>query len=199
MDRLETAADELRADLDRVRNLLDLLKQLREFGAAPIPKDGDCKEVWPNAVGLWEESRNRRTDLPVASGSLMLYVVGRFEYFVRTITEIGAEELAEHCERFSDLPVRLQKELVKQTAEVLRHPAKYGYGLEEAEKFVLSLADGIRASGSIPDINSACLSVTESNMWPTTVAELLGRIGVENVWLEIGKQTQTKLHFQVQD
>ena len=198
MDRFTTPVDELLADFSRGERLINLIKQFRDFGASQLPgNQAEADLQWPEASALLGECHSRRTDLPIMSGSLLLYLAGRFEFYIRTIIEIAAEEIASQCEKYSDLPPKLKKELISRTAEVVQNPRRYGYDEIQVEGFILTLADGLRASSSIPSINSACLSTTDANMRPDILADLFKRIGMDNVWPEIGKQTKTKIHLKV--
>jgi hypothetical protein len=198
VDRFTAPLDELLADFSRGEHLISLINQIRDFGGSLLPDNMDGTDLqWPEASALWRECQNRRTDLPIMSGSLLLYLAGRFEFYIRTIIEIAAEEIASQCEKYNDLPPKLKKELIVRTAEVVQSPRRYGYDEIQVEGFILTLADGLRASSSIPSINSACLSTTDANMRPEILADLFKRIGMDNVWPEIGKQTKTKIHLRV--
>lgn len=198
MSRLSTALSELTADFERAGHLIRLISRFRDFGASAVPAAAEgASAVWPEASVLWDESQKRRTDLPVLSGSLLLYLVGRFEYHVRTIVEIAAEDIAAECGEFSDLPPRLKKELITRTAEVVQSPRRFGFDDIQVEGFILTLADGLKASSAIPSINSECLSSTDANMRPEVLADLMKRIGMDNVWPDVGKQAKTKLYFKI--
>lgn len=198
MDRLDTALTDLISDFERAEHLIRLITQFRDFGASSVPAPNeDEKPLWQEASDLWTASQNRRTDLPVLSGSLLLYLAGRFEYYVRTIVEIAAEDIASQCREFGDLPPRLKKELINRTAEVVQNPRRYGYDNFQIEGFIVTLADGLKASTSIASINSGCLSSTDANLRPEVLADLLKRIGMDNVWQDVGKQAKTKLHLRI--
>ena len=199
MDRFTLALDELLADFERGEHLVNLINKFRDFGGSPVPNRQDGLDFqWQEASVLWQESHARRTDLPIMSGSLLLYLVGRFEYYIRSIVEIAAEEIAAQCAKYNDLPPKLRQELITRTAEVVQSPRRFGYDEIEVEGFILTLADGLRASSSIPSINSKCLATTDANMRPEILADLFKRIGMEKdkVWPEIGKQTKTKLYLR---
>ena len=196
MDRLEIAVSELSTDLDRVEHLLNLVKDIRKFGASTIPAEQpEGVDGWAEANKLWKEAKSRRTDLPLVAGSLLLYLSGRFEYFVRIVVEIAPEEIAENCQAFSQLPEQLRKELIQRTAEVVQKPKRFGYDETKAEGLILSLADSLRASDSVLSINSQCLSATETNLRPDALRDLMKRIGMENLWADIGKQAKAKLYL----
>ena len=102
MDRLTPPLDDLLADFARGEHLVRLIKQFREFGRSSLPNSQAGLDLpWQEASMLWQEAQARRTDLPVMSGSLLLYFVGRFEFYIRSIVEIAAEEIAGLCSRYS--------------------------------------------------------------------------------------------------
>lgn len=198
MDCFTPSLDELLADFGRGEHLVNLIKQFRDFGRSSVPNSHEGVESsWQQASLLWQETQARRTDLPVMSGSLLLYFVGRFEFYMRSIIEIAAEEIASKCAKYSDLPPKLRQELIARTAEVVQNPRRFGYDDIEVEGFILTLAEGLKATSSIPSINSKCLSTTDANLRPDTLATLFNRIGLEKVWTEVGKQSKTKYHLGI--
>ena len=198
MDRFTPPLDELLSDFGRGEHLVQLIKQFRDFGRSSLPNNHEgLDSPWHQASALWQETQARRTDLPVMSGSLLLYFVGRFEFFIRSIIEIAAEEIAGQCAKYSDLPPKLRQELIARTAEVVQNPRRFGYDDIEVEGFILTLAEGLKATSSIPSINSKCLSTTDANLRPDTLAALFKRIGLDKVWTEVGKQSKIKYHLGI--
>jgi hypothetical protein len=196
---LDTPLRDFLADLARIEHLLRLTNMLKAFGGTVIVDtqenlEGFCKE----AIDLRAQIREQRTDFPLLSGALLLYLAGRFEYFIRSCFESTAEGIAEKCQKFSDLPERLQKSLLQNTADTIRNPSRYGFDDVQAKGFVTTLAENLQAENGLGEINSACLSVTEQNMWPDTLSDLFGRIGIQRIWEEIGKQADMKILFQLE-
>ncbi|MGU5768168.1 hypothetical protein [Aeromonas allosaccharophila] len=75
MSALDVVLTEFCSDVERAEHLLSLIKNFREFGAS-TPPEIECESgvLWSTAALLHEASKQRRTDLPVLSGSLQLYL-----------------------------------------------------------------------------------------------------------------------------
>lgn len=194
-DVFDPLLDELRTDLDRMTGLLSLLRTLRHFGGADLPAvngDGDFGE---EARSLRATIRGLSGELAVLSGTLVLFLAGRFEHFVRMSFQSMCDGIASRCQTFDELPDKMRKSLVYHTAEVVLSPAKHGFDSVQAMGFISTLASNVSSVGGLGQINSACLSVTQSNMTPGTMNDLYKRIAINEIWAEIGKQAPIKAHF----
>lgn len=199
MSDLPEILRQFRADVERAEHLLTFIKRFREFGGSAAPAqvaEGDIP--WPQALALLEESRSRRTDLPVLSGSLVLYLAGRFEYFVRQVIQSTAEDIASKVASYAALPDSIRSELRARTLEVAQQPRRYGFDETESAALLESLVNNQKGAMAPLSINAEVLAITESNMKDRVVAELMKRVGMENFWTEIGKQAQVKLHLEKQ-
>lgn len=197
MNGLDDVLSDFRTDVSRAEHLLTLVKTFREFGASTPPHViVDATTPWPEAMALFDASRLRRTDLPVLSGSLQLYLVGRFEYCVRQIVQVIADEVATRATKYSDLPGSLRTELKCRTIEVAQNPRRYGYDDLQAEALLASLVGNFQSVAGPLSVSSSVLSITESNMKDRVLAELLKRVGMNDFWKEVGKQANVKLHLE---
>lgn len=197
MGALEEILKDFHGDIQRAEHLLQLVNSFREFGGSCIPPavfDGSAP--WPEALSLMESAKHRRTDLPVLSGSLLLYLAGRFEYFVRQIVQEVADEIAQATPKYSDLPEILRTELRNRSLEVAQNPRRYGFDDNQANIILASLVDNHRDSGSPLTISSNVLSITEANMKDRILADLMKRIGMKEFWKDLGKQAQVKIHLE---
>ncbi len=194
MNGLDEVLNDFRADVGRAEHLIELIKVFREFGASVPPSEiSDSRVPWPEAMSLFEASKLRRTDLPVLSGSLQLYIVGRFEYFIRQIVQVIAEEIASRANKYADLPESLRSELKCRTIEVAQNPRRYGYDEIYAEALLADLVGNLQSVSGPPHVNSNVLSITESNMKDRVITELLKRVGMKDFWKEVGKQASVKV------
>jgi hypothetical protein len=196
-DAFDSPLEEFNADLNRLEQLCELLQSLREFGGLTDPLES-TDEFVKCATRLRLAVREQRTDFPLLTGSLLLYLAGRFEYFVRACFEALAGALADKCERFGDLPEAMQSQLLRMTGEALRNPSRYGFDEIEVRGFVSNLAENLAAETGIGLINARCLSVTDQNIWPETLADLFKRVGVTKLWEDIGKQAAMKVHCEIE-
>jgi RiboL-PSP-HEPN len=196
-DTFDSPVEEFNADLARLEQLCHLLQSLRDFGGLADPQ-ASVDEFIGAATRLRLAVRAQRTDFPLLTGALLLYLAGRFEYFVRACFEALAGALADKCQRFSDLPEKMQAELLRMTGEALRNPSRYGFDDIEVRGFISNLAGNLAAETGIGTINTPCLSVTDQNIWPDTLADLFKRIGVTKLWEDIGKQSAMKVHCEIE-
>ena len=195
--RLEGTLSDFEGDLDRIDHLLDLVKSLRKFGAIKAT-DHDQNEFADAAIQLQENLREQRTDFPVLSGALLAYLTGRFEHFARSCVGAVADDIAEQCSCFDDLPSGLQKSLIENSGEVIRNPQRYGYDTVSIRGIATNLANSLQAQSGFSSINSECISLTEQNLRSKMLADLFNRVEIKDLWREIGKQTDIKLHFELE-
>lgn len=197
MSALDPVLADFKADVERAEHLLSLVKTFREFGAStpPVTAAGQ-PDAWPAAKSLHEASAERRTDLPVLSGSLQLYLAGRFEYCIRQIVEVVADEIGARAEKFADLPESLRSELKTRTLEVVQSPRCYGYDESEADALLAALVASKAALASPVPIASKVLTLTEANMRDRLMADVLKRVGMTEFWINLGKQAPVKLELE---
>jgi hypothetical protein len=175
-----------------------LVLSLRAFSALDALDDQPPAAFHTSSLALRNQLRELAVDLPILSGTLLLYLAGRFEHFVRMSFQAHCDSLAEKCKRFDQLPSKMQNSLRAWTATVCIKPSKYGFDELEASGFITSLAANFAATEVLGTVNSACLSVTEGNMNPGTLAELYGRLAVSNLWSELSKQATLKAYLEVE-
>jgi len=199
MSSLEELLGEFHSDLKRAEHLLNLIKEFRAFaGSVTSPaKQGEGNHIWPEAIKLAEVAPLVRTDLPVLSGSILLYICGRFEYFVREVVVLIADEMASKASRYGDLPEKLRENLKNKTLEISQNPGRFGYSPAGAEQLIISLAQNLQPNGSpsAVTISSRVLTITESNMNPRTLTDMLRRVDIKEAWVELGKQARLKSHL----
>ena len=200
MDRLGQTLDEFVEGLTRTEHLLKLIKVFRQFGGSIVPPEVEGGTVkWPAAVSLYEESKERRTDLPYLSGSLLLYLAGQFEYFAQRLVQTAAEDMADAVSAYMELPQTLRNCLTAKTLEVLRKPGRYGYNETQAEAFLLSLVANLRGDDSPPQIAAEVLTITENNLKEQPLNDLLKRTGLDGFWQKAGKQAPLKVVLETTD
>jgi hypothetical protein len=186
---------DLRRDLERLSALLELLKILRDFGSSEPPAESGDGEFGREARNVRNRIRALSAEIAVLSGTLLLFIAGRFEHFARTLFEALCDSWADKCEKFDQLPEKMRDALIYRTAAVVQAPTKYGFDQIESIGLLMTLAQNLSAADGLGQVNSRCLSVTETNMTATALAELFKRIGVMNIWQEIAKQAALKTFF----
>jgi RiboL-PSP-HEPN len=198
MAQLDVVLDEFHADLERAGKLLRLIKHFRRFAGSSVPKEVlDDIVHWQEATELADVAPLVRTDLPILSGSILLYICGRFEYFVREVVVSLADDMAASVVSYTDLPEPVRAELWKRSLEVAQNPLRFGYAQTEAEQFLITLAQNVdmtRETGEVA-ISSKVLSITESNMQPRTLADIFKRVNITDLWNDVGKQAPLKAYL----
>ncbi|MGW5376430.1 HEPN domain-containing protein [Nocardia sp. NPDC003999] len=198
--RLAPILSDFDQDLDRTEHLLQLVGAFRDFAASRVPDEvSDRRVVWAEAQSLSALSPKVRTDLPIISGSLLLYICGRFENFVRELVVAIADDLSSKASVYGDLPEKLRAQMFDQALSVASSPRRYGFSRSDGEQIVIQLAGNLtHQSGSI-EIRSDLLAITESNMNSRTLADVFKRVDLEDIWRELGKQAPLKSHLGVGD
>jgi hypothetical protein len=194
-DALEQPLEEFHRDLNRLEHLLKFVVRLREFGgielAATIAEDPFSEQ----STILREQIRGLSSDFPIFSGTLLLYMAGRFEHFVRTSFENLCDSFAAKCRSFDQLPKAMRSTLTSSTAEILLRPNKHGYDEVGVRGVVKQLSSNLDAKEGLGVINSSLMSFTDSNMNPGTLQDLYKRVGISTIWSDVSKQAILKVHF----
>lgn len=185
-------------DLARVKKILSLLQSIRAFRATTKPAS-NTDEFVMQACGLHDGINGCHADLVMLSGALVLYLGGRFEFYVRERFEQACDAIAGKCNKFSDMPKVMREQLILLTAAVMSEPRKYGHGEKGVESFIKNLAANLSATTGLSDINRQCLSITYENMRPSTLKELFGRIAAKDVWQSIAEQASIRIHLGIAD
>jgi HEPN superfamily RiboL-PSP-like protein len=184
----KTALDDFEEDIGRVEQLLRLIHIFRDFA-------GQAVELSGHAQDLYEMAQSTRTDLPILSGSLLLYMCGRFEYFVRELVGTIVDDLVDKAATYEDLPLALRKEALTRTLQINLNPSKFNHGATSASVLAAQLAANLssRSDGS-PTIfvDSSTITITESNMRPDVLVDLFKRVGISSLWDTLGKQLTLK-------
>jgi len=185
-------------DLDRAGHLLRLIKEFRTFAGGAVPPEViDGSITWTESTDLIDTANQVRTDLPILAGSILLYVCGRFEYFVRELLAAMADDLAANATVYSDLPESVRSELMSGTLEVAKNRHRFGYTTSAVEQLLISLAKSldVPVPGDPVSISSRVLSLTEANMNSRTLGDIFKRVNISGIWSEIGKQAPLKTYL----
>ena len=185
-------------DLDRVASQLDFIEIIRKF-TSYIPHQDDLSLGTPfgaEALAVHTGAKCIHSNLPLASGTLILYTCGRFEAMVRMLFEDLCQRLVTKAGSFDRLPKKMRANLPIFTAKVISNPRKYGHADNGVRAFVTTLASNLAVGATVERINHECLSLTEANMRADVLAELFVRIGVPNIWSQISEQASLKALFQ---
>jgi hypothetical protein len=185
-------------DIERLKKILALAEATSTLRLHPLdPATVTNSDLRQAIVSIHTASQNAHAEMPIFNGVLLLYLAGRFENYVREIFEDLVNTLANDCEEFVQLPKTMRENLIAYTAEVIASPRKYGHAENGVAAFVRTLADNLSGQ-PLTAVNSKCLSITSENMRPEVLADLFGRIGINQIWEKIGQQTQVQQFFAVE-
>lgn len=149
-------------------------------------------------LSLLAKAKSSNANLPVLSGTLVLYLCGRFEYYVRTLFEELAMQVATRCGSYERLPREMKKELINTTAEVISNPRKYGHADNGVITFVENLNKNLK-NNDVSEINFQCLSITHENMKSDILDKLFARVGLKQLWENLSAQNELRIHFETSD
>lgn len=191
---------EFKDDLSRVTRLLGLLGDVKELSGTPLPATLDSSDVFlGKSKKLHEASAACHADIVIVPGTMVLYIGGRFEYFIRSLHIDLCERVMIKAGSYRKLPKTMQENLITFTAEVIGNPRKYGHGPQNVKTFITVLADNLDDSKNAVGINSVCLSITSENMRFKICTEIFDRIGIKDVWSKVCQQAKVLRFFEVAD
>ena len=191
---MQSIKDEFSNDLNVIQNSISLLELLDQFKSEQHELDPDNDQFISKCEDLQQQVRENSRGVVILKGTLVLYLAGRFEIFVRNLFEECSIRFANQKGSYSKLPEKMQTELLKKTTEVLLNHKKFGFSIQDRNLFLKNLSDNVN-NNNIQNINSQCLSITNTNMRPDVINDMYKVIGINNIWNEIGKQTNVKTFF----
>lgn len=202
---MSEALEQLQADLKYVEKYLELDAFLGKLSSTLIPDQfadlsshGFNERHFHAMVSTGHEiakSQIAKQGLQVMTGTLVLYISGRFETYIRESVQVAAREIGNKCKRFDALPKKMKISLLETTAAVMKEPRKYGHADGGVKSFVNRLSAGFEKISDDSPVNYECISITDSNMRPDVLSDLCDRIGLNDVWSDISAQAAMKKYF----
>lgn len=200
---MSESLDQLLGDLSAIDHFLEIESFIGKLASRSISInferfqfDGlDDRELHYAITRGIATSKAARTYMPVVTGTLVLYLTGRFESFVREKIEIAARDIGKKCGQFDRLPKEMKVSLLNLTADVIKNPRKYGHAENGVRAFVKRLAAGYANITDNDPVNFECISITETNMRPDVLKDICERIGFSDIWNQLSTQSTMKLHF----
>lgn len=198
---MDPILQEFERDLDRITSQIDLIEELKTFSGHEITDDERTAggNFFNISQSLHSSVRHIHSNLPIISGTLVLYGCGRFEELARTLFEDLCQRLTSRAGEFSKLPKKMRENLPVFTAKIIENPRKYGHAEGGVRTFVTTLASNLTVGNRLERVNHECLSITDANMKSDVLADLFGRVGVSAVWRQISEQASMRAFFQSQD
>lgn len=189
---IDQPLDEFITVLEKSKLLLSLISEAKDFSAKTVT----CADV-PNQEiinKIQKSIKKSSTNMLILSGTLLLYIVGQFENYIKETMKIVGEQFAYKAQSFDKLPPKMQAHLVFQTTEFIQKPTKFRLQKSDVRSLINQLADSMSETGYI-QINKESLVITEQNMRPDILSDLLGRFEIKDIWKDISKQTPIKTFF----
>lgn len=196
---MDLILQDFRFDLERVQKLLELIQSQESFAANHLPPLEVGDSFTAAAVHIWTKAQESQADFRILVGTMVLYLGGRFEDYIRSQFEALCDTLASKCNSYDRLPKEMRSTLITMTAKVMESPRKYGHAEKGVENFVRTLAANLSDKSKLDAVNVRCLSITDGNMRSEVLAELFARIGIKDIWKMVGEQTAVKTHFETED
>lgn len=198
---MDPIVKDFESDLEKILDQLTFIDALRKFSsvASEIHNSESSPAFLAEAKIIHDETKKTHANLPLVSGTLILYTCGRFEAMTRTLFEDLCQRLVSRAEKFSHLPKKMRENLPIFTAKIISDPRKYGHAENGVRAFVTTLASNLSLEAEVIKVNHECLSITDSNMRAEVLSDLFGRVGVNSIWTSISQQASLKVFFQDSD
>jgi len=186
------------ADLEDIEHSLACMKDMENFSEQNILENINDRDDFLKKAVLFQDSlKKSKFGFSKIPGTLILYICGRYENFIKSLIEEYSIRLASKHNSFTNFPQKFKETIVKNTAIVVQNPSKFGFDETNRNKFINNLSKNINEN-DFSNINHKCISITEGNLRSTTVSELFKIVGIEKIWEEVSKQAKLKTHFSTE-
>jgi hypothetical protein len=152
-------------------------------------------ETYSLITKIRENMIRLRIDQNIIRGGLILFVVGRFEMYVKQLIEDICKRYVYKAGVFNKLPKALKDNLITYTGMVIQNPRRYGHAENGVKSFISILNSNINGEQPFEKINTECIIITEENMRPETLKGLFERIGAKEVFEKISQQAAVQTFF----
>lgn len=188
-------------DLNTIKNQACFIESIKFFSTNDLvpPEELGLHSSLQSYQAILQESKNVYPSLSVLTGSILLYLCGRFEEFVRSIFEDLCQRLAQRATKYSDLPKDMRENLLFFTAEVIKNPRKFGHAENGVKAFISNLSENLKDDSPNFTVNYQCLSITETNLRAEALNDLFKRVGAKNFWDKISNQAIIQTYFESDD
>ncbi|MFS2057850.1 HEPN domain-containing protein [Kosakonia cowanii] len=204
-----TTLSDFHADLDKVERLLSLTRQIKELSGfqdfnfsnseSIIVQERIDSTLEKAITDLQSISRDNHSNLVILNGTLLLFIVGRFESFIKETFEEYCRNIADRVRNFTELPKDMRDNLIRYTSEVISNPRKYGHAENGVRAFVKVMYDNMHNENAPIEINYKCLSITSENMRPDILSDLFKRAEVKNIWERLSQQSKLQFFWESSD
>jgi len=181
--------------LDNSELMIEVIDSFKAFASKTKPESLPDNEYYESSSIAYDKAKATSLGFTVLTGTLLLYIAGQFEQFIKECMKIVADEYAAKCSVFTDLPESTQASLIRLTSEAILKPTAYNYSKDDIPRLVSQLAATINAKDGLVEINKDCLVYTDTNMRPDALSDILKRFEIKDVWKDISKQLSMKTYL----
>ncbi|WP_075591013.1 HEPN domain-containing protein [Labilibacter marinus] len=194
---MQSIFSEFSLDLDDIVGVVNLLAKLEQKKNLNCTTDekSEFELQFIEVQNLYKDSSKGINKIP---GTIVPYVAGRFEIFVKTIFEETATQVAKIHPMFKKLPSEFQSSLIEDTSKVIADPRKFQHGEGARDSFIKNLHNNIH-NNDLSTINYQCISTTERNMKANILGELFKKISYKRIWEDIAAQANIRFYFDGQE
>jgi RiboL-PSP-HEPN len=189
--------DDFRADVRTLLLGIDALDKMDRFASQVHDGAHVGNDYLNSANDLHVFVRTNISSLLMWPPSIILYICGRFEYYVRSAVESTADEMMTIATNYSDLPLEMRNTYFKMAMDVISNPKKFGKPASTVISLLKSVSDNLNLD--TPSIESFCLSTTVTNMRPDVINELFKRLGYQEFWTTVGASTHGNERYMTID
>jgi hypothetical protein len=184
-------------DLDDVVGVINLHSALDQNKSlvCDIESTNAFQNEFTKLLELYRKSSKGVKKVP---GTIVPYVAGRFEVYVRTIFEETATRVAKLYPEFKRLPHAFQDSLIADTSKVIADPRKFQHGDGARNSFIKNLHNNIH-NNDLSTINYQCMSTTDRNMKAAVITDLFSKINYKKIWDDIAAQANIRYYFDGED
>lgn len=182
-------------DLDDTLKYIEFTKKVNSMGTQSLDQLKLEEELFKRLDEIKTSVRESNRSATKVPGILLLYICGRFEYYVRSLVEDLAVRTAASFDRFDQLPDKLQNALIKGTSQVIGNHGRYGKSKSDRDIYIKNLSRNIHEN-DLSAINYECVSATETNMRPSVIKELFSKVDIPGIWDRVCEQNSLKIHFE---
>ena len=175
---MRVALNQFLAQLDSIERIVTLLGNLLEFGRLPSGTSNPVGATLHNLVRQIGQSGMQ----PILDGCVLL-LAAAFEQFISDLMVAFVEDLPVTIPSYEDLPHAIKSANESQTGEALGN-SRARFDEYDLRKFVKNLAE-CHAGMTPYALNAATIALNDRNLNSGTLRNLIGRLGVDNIWAGI--------------
>ena len=183
--------------LDNIERHVQLLDKLRALGSVREARSIRRTRLGQTTLDLRQDIRSCRSWETIGVDGCVLSLCGEFELAARDLTERASELLAAKFKRYSHLPEPIRLKNVELVGELLSKRWRQKTSGVNYVQVVEDLNQCLTKEKPIR-LYSAGFATHDHNLNSKWLAEIFGRLEVEDLWRKIGPAPGMMAHFGTQ-